>query len=365
MRLRFSGARPAGRPACAGIPVAAFSGPDSHSDSRPKRDIHAIGDQADPIDEVAARFEDSFGHLMRRADGGNRVQQRIVDQIAHSVPLALSGHGEQRLVNVSPVHAFQNGQVGRGRGIEADLAPGRGGGLFDRGGIGPGCHDDLAGHLDLRPRAAADGEPASKRGQAVLAEGAPGMEWVDDVAIAHLAGDLHHKRPDARQEHARDAVGIGFGGEGGRHQRMPVKLALEGQFLSTLPARPDGVQGLDEFPHAGGRPGPRHAIAPFDVRLYLRAQAKNQPPPRHQLQIVGRVGQRQRAAGKSDGDGRHELQIFGVLGGDGEGKERIVLAFEGVNAGKALPLGGGGECRGFQRVLDEHGHIELHRGAPV
>src|SRR4051812_33854672 len=104
------------------------------------------------------------------------------------------------------------------------------------------------------------------------------MERMDVEAIAGLAGQARQPFVHASDIDRDVRVGDWAGVEEWRHQRVLVELALVAQPSTGLPGRPDRAQRADIIAQPRDRRIPGCAVAPLDMRLDLRAQAKDEAP---------------------------------------------------------------------------------------
>ena len=153
-----------------------------------------------------------------------------------------------------------------------------------------------------------------------------------DEPVGHLARDLDHAGPEAADVHRGATERVGPGIERRDHQRVPVEVALERERLARLPRRADRVERPHDLVHAARRLRPGRAEAVHDVRAHLRAQPEQEAATGDELQVVAEVGEVHRVARERDRDRGAELHRGGVLGGDRERDERIVLGLEGEDA---------------------------------
>ena len=201
--------------------------------------------------------------------------------------------------------------VGGRRAVEGDLLLGAG---LRRGQLllgGAGDDERRPGDLDVGQRAARLGRAPLERGQRDLAEVALGGEAVAQEAVAHLAGHLGHQLADAGQEDLGVAVRVRARVEERGHQGVRVEVALEVELGAVVPRRPDGADGQDHLPHAGGGLRPRHREALRDVRLDLAAEAEDEAAAGRGLQVPGDLGQVHRVAGEGHGDAGAQLDPLG------------------------------------------------------
>jgi hypothetical protein len=83
---------------------------------------------------------------------------------------------------------------------------------------------------------------------------------------------------------------------------------------------------------------PRHREAVLDVGANLGSHAQHEPAVGRELQIVGQLGEVERAAGEPHRDIREQRGAGGVLGGEQQREERLVRALRGIQAVEAEPL---------------------------
>ena len=197
-------------------------------------------------------------------------------------------------------------------------------------------------------------------GREVFAEEVDGTERVAQEAVADLAGDFDHARAEAGQDQGRRAGRHRRGREHRRHQGVGVEVAFEAQPFPGLPAVPDRSGGVDELPHPCCRPGPRHGVATFDVRLDLGAKADDGASGRGFLQRPGRIGQGHRGPRERDRDAGGQLEVLGLVGCADQLQERVVCPFRDPESLDSELLGavGCGHCgSGFAG----RGRVDLQR----
>ena len=129
---------------------------------------------------------------------------------------------------------------------------------------------------------------------------------------------------DRRDGHRHRCLTCGRRHEIRDHQCESVMLAPEIEFLSRLPAAPNGPQSIHIFPQARHRRRPRHGEAFFIVRPNLRSQSQDKPSLARDLQIPAGIGDDHGTARKRDGDCRPQHDLLGCHGGDTEREKRIV-----------------------------------------
>ena len=246
---------------------------------------------------------------------------------AHGLPLVRPVRSRQRVELVAqpgPAVPVEHSAVGGGAAVEGDLLAGAG----HRAGhllLGvPGRDHRQHADLDVGRRPSRRGQTGGKRRERHLAQVALGGERVHQQAVGDLPGHRGHGLPDRGEEDPGRAARRGRRREERGHQRVGVEVTAEAQFGPVVPRRPDRPHGHDELPHARGGMAPGHREPPLDVRLYLAAQAEDEPPVRIGLQVMRGVGELHGGAGKGHRDGRAERHLPGVLGRQHQGQEGVM-----------------------------------------
>ena len=103
------------------------------------------------------------------------------------------------------------------------------------------------------------------------------MVGVDVKAVGGFTGEFDEGRVDARDVDRNVRVFDLTRVEERSHQRQFEMLTTEAEPLAGLPRLPDRAQYGDELAQfAHRRLRPRHAEAPLDVRLDLRAESEDE-----------------------------------------------------------------------------------------
>src|SRR5688572_32853310 len=79
--------------------------------------------ERDAADDVAVALREVRSDLLGLADDGKRVEDVVVDERAHLLPLALLRQPVQLRLQVAPAVVLEDAAVGRRRAVERDLLP--------------------------------------------------------------------------------------------------------------------------------------------------------------------------------------------------------------------------------------------------
>jgi hypothetical protein len=110
--------------------------------------------------------------------------------------------------------------------------------------------------------------------------------------------------------------------------------------------------------------GEGHGEPLLDVGLDLRPQPQHEATLREGLEIVADVGQIHGVAGEGHRDPGGQLQTLGVLGGQGQGQEGIVLGLGGDEPVVAHGLHPPGPLPHRAQGRRHHDPVHLHRLTP-
>src|SRR3954468_23719690 len=154
------------------------------------------GVERDAAHDVAVALRQLRADLLRLADDGEGVEDLVVDERAHLLPLAFLGQPVEVVLQVAPAVVLEHAAV-RGRGaVERDLLAGAGCRLRHLLLGGAGDDERGTGDLEVAHRAARLGKAALERGDRHRPQVRLGREAVAQEAVAHLAGDLGHELAD-------------------------------------------------------------------------------------------------------------------------------------------------------------------------
>src|SRR5579875_498213 len=232
------------------------------------------GIETEPVHEVTEACVDPRGHLFEGTDDCERIQNVVVDQLAHGVPTALLGELVQLGRKVPPAMELKDRPVAGRRTIERDLPAGRALDFFGKRRV---FEDDEAAVRDgqvlpLLPRSLCAREE-HRNGH--FPHEPLGAEAMSDDAICDFAGDLAHMASNCGDIDGRGPVLAGPLCEERRHEGVGIELPLEVELRSLLPRFPDRADGEDHLSHPRRRMGPGHRVAPSDVGLDLGAQPQH------------------------------------------------------------------------------------------
>jgi hypothetical protein len=182
-----------------------------------------------------------------------------------------------------------------------------------------------------------------------------------EEAIGDLSGHGRHARAEAAGEDGRRTEGVRARVEGRDHEGVTIELAPEVELGPALEVVEDGPDGQHDLAHAGRGPRPGLAEAVLDVGTHLRSQAQQEAAAADRLEAVGQIGEVHGAASEGDRDGRAQTQPRGVLGGEHQGKERVVLGLEAEGAVVTDLLQVRKRTARIARVLERRGGVDLQR----
>src|SRR5687768_11392048 len=149
--------------------------------------------EGDAADDVAVALRQLRCDLLGLADDGEGVQDVVVDERAHLLPLALLREPVELGLQVAPAVVVQHAAVRGRRSVERDLLACAGSGLLHLLFGGAGDDERRPGDLDLAQLASRLLGAALERGKRDRAEVGLGGEPVAEEAVGDLARDLRHQ----------------------------------------------------------------------------------------------------------------------------------------------------------------------------
>ena len=179
--------------------------------------------------------------LLGLAHDGERVEDLVVDEVAHLHPLALLGEGVQLVLQVAPAVEVEHASVRRRRAVERDLLAGA---LRPPPAISllvrAGDDERSARRSRSRPSscrpwpapARARASVTSRRYRSVV------KPWQRKPSPTSPATSVISSPTPARKIFGVGRAGCGPGVEERRHQRVGVEVAAEVELGAVLPACP-------------------------------------------------------------------------------------------------------------------------------
>ena len=186
-----------------------------------------------------------------------------------------------------------------------------------------------------------------------------------EETVGDLARHFGHARTEAAQIDRRRAERVRARVERGDHQRVAVELALEAQLGLAFEAIEDRAHRQHELAHARRRSRPRHEKRFSMCGRTCEPSPRSKPPAADRLQPVREVREVHRIARERDGDRGAELQRAGVLGGEHQRQERVVLRLEAEGAVVADPFELREERARLARIFERRGRVDLHASSPL